>query len=246
MAKQNGLGDNLLVAGYDLSGDIGSIERVAGGNSPLDVTGINASAHERRGGLRDGGIDYTAWFNPSANQAHDRLEDLPTSDQVVTYLRGTNLNSPAASIVAKQINYDGTRGNDGSLSFNVQSLANGFGLEWGQQLTAGLDLIASAQAGTGVDFGGATALGLQAYLQVTLFSGTSATVAIQDNTVDNPGTYADVTGAVFTAATGITSQRIETARNQAVRQWLRVNVTGTFSALVFCVQVVKNDVSVVF
>jgi hypothetical protein len=30
MAKQSGLGDNLYVAGYDLSGDIGSLETISG------------------------------------------------------------------------------------------------------------------------------------------------------------------------------------------------------------------------
>ena len=33
MAKQSGLGDRLLIAGIDLSGDIGSVERVAGANA---------------------------------------------------------------------------------------------------------------------------------------------------------------------------------------------------------------------
>ena len=38
MAKQGGLGDRLFVGGYNLSGDIGSVQRIAGGPAALDVT----------------------------------------------------------------------------------------------------------------------------------------------------------------------------------------------------------------
>src|SRR5215216_1327785 len=114
MAKQSGLGDHLSVAGYDLSGDIGALGSIHGGVAGTqDVTGIDKSAHERIGLLRDGGIDYSAFFNDDAGRAHPRLSPLPTADQIVTYHRGGSLGSPAASMVAKQVSYDPTRGNDG-------------------------------------------------------------------------------------------------------------------------------------
>ena len=103
MAKQSGLGDRLFVAGRNLSGDIGSIGRVGGGPAPLVVTGIDKSAEERIGGVRDGSIEFSAWFNPSAGQEHAALKLLPTADVLVTYLRGTGIGSPAASCVAKQV-----------------------------------------------------------------------------------------------------------------------------------------------
>src|SRR6187455_3469811 len=108
MAKQSGLGDRLYVSGYDLSGDIGSIQRIAGGPAALDLTDITQSAYDREGGLRDGGIDFTAWFDKATNRAHPRLSVLPTADVITTYCRGLGLGSPAASCVAKQINYDPT------------------------------------------------------------------------------------------------------------------------------------------
>lgn len=246
MAKQTGLGDNLYVAGYDLSGDIGSLSRIGGGPAALEVTGIDKSAFERLGGLRDGAINFNAWFNKATDRAHPRLAALPTADQILTYCRGTQLGSPAAAMVAKQIGYDGNRDESGNLAFTVEAQANGYGIEWGRQLTAGKRTDATATNGTGVDMIGAAGTnGLQAYLHVFAFTGTSVTVKLQQSS-DNGGSdaYADVAGGGFTAATGVTSQRI--AVTGAVERWLRVVTTGTFSNAVFAVTVVYNETAVTF
>lgn len=247
MTKQSGLGDAFYVAEFDLSGDVGSLSSIHGGNSPLEVTGIDKSAYERIGGIRDGGIDWSSWFNPAASQAHPVLSALPTTDRILSYFRGTTLGDAAASMVAKQINYDPTRGEDGSLVFGVQALANGFGLEWGRQLTAGKRTDGGAANGTGVDDGASSAFGLQAYLHVFAFAGTSVTIKLQessDNAVGDP--YADVVGGGFTTVTAPTSQRIATAGNLTVERWLRVVTTGTFSNVVFAVNVSRNVQAVVF
>jgi hypothetical protein len=244
VAKQSGLGDLLHVHGYALGNDISAIDELGGGNEPIMVPGIDVSAQERIGGVRDGRMSVTAYFNPAANRSHARLSTLPTTDVILTYCRGQAIGNPAASMVAKQIGYDGTRGDDGSFTFKVEALANGYGLEWGDQLTAGISSLGGAGALASLDYGaavGTTAFGLQAYLQVVTFTGTSATVAIQSSSDDGGGdAFANVTGAVFTAATGPTAERIATATNASVERYLRVNVTGTFSALTFTCQVVRN------
>lgn len=244
MAKSAGLGDGLLVEGVDLSGDIGSLSAIGGGPTPLEVTAINKSAFERIGGVRDGRIEFSAWFNPSVGAAHEKLSALPTGDQLVTYLRGTALGNQAAALSAKQVNYDPTRGTDGSLSIAVQALGQGFGLEWTRQLTAGVRTDAGATAGTGVDFGGggSTAFGLQAYLHVVAFTGTSATITIEESSDDGAiDTYTAVTGGTFTAVTAAPfTERLETSRSQTVEQWLRVTTSGTFSDLQFAVVVERN------
>lgn len=248
MAKQSGLGDNLYVAGRDLSGDIGSIGGISGGPAALEVTGIDKSAYERLGGVRDGSLEYTAFFNDAVGQAHPTLAALPTADQIVSYLRGTTLGNAAASMVGKQIGYDGARNENGSLTFKVQALANGFGVEWGRMLTAGKRTDGGAANGTGVDAGASSAFGLQAYLHVFAFTGTSVTIKLQessDNAVGDP--YADVVGGAFSLVnTAPVSERIATAGNLTVERWLRVVTTGTFSNLVFAVLVARNDTAVVF
>lgn len=249
MSKQSGLGDNLYVGGYDISGDIGSIGRISGRSAVIDQTGIDKSAPERTGGLRDGDIEFTSFMNDSAGHAHVLLRSLPTSDVIVTYCRGTTLGNPSACIVGKEINYDPNRGPDGSLVFTTTAQANGYGLEWGIQGTAGKRTDTSATAGTAIDFGAAAValeFGLQAYLQVFSFTGTSCTVKIQESSDNGADTYADVVGGTFTAATAITSQRIQTSRTLAIERYLKVTTTGTFSECTFAVTIVRNETMVVF
>lgn len=242
MGKQSGLGDHLYVGGYDLSGDIGSIQRIAGGPAAMDVTGIDKSGYERIGGVRDGGIDFSSWFNDALGQEHPVLSTLPTTDVIVTYCRGLALGSAAASCVAKQIGYDGNRATGGAFTFAVNTQSNGYGVDWGVQLTPGARTDTTATNGTSIDGGAATTFGGQFFLQVTAFTGTSVTVKIQDS-ADN-STFADVTNAAFVAATALGSQRI--AVTGTLRRYLRVVTTGTFSNAVFVVQASRNLTAVSF
>jgi len=249
MTKSGGMGDQLYIGGYDLSNDIGSLRRIGGGNTPLPKTGIDKSAMERMGGKRDGGIEYQAYYNPATDRAHDVLSALPTTDQVVTYCRGTTLGNPAAAVVSKQPDYAGNRGEDGSFLLDVQALANAYGLEWGVQLTAGQRTDGSATNGTGVDFGtGSTAFGLQAYLHVFAFTGTSVTIKLQESSDNGAGdAFTDVTGGAFAVVSAArTAERIQTSRTLTVERYLRVVTTGTFSACTFAVMCNRNDTSVSF
>lgn len=249
MSKQSGLGANFYVTGVDLSGDTGALTNISTPRAVKPVTGIDKPAFERVYLRRDGAISWAAHWNPDG--AHVTLSALPTADQPVTYAHRAVIGDPAASMVGKQIGYDGTEAADGGLDFAIQALANGYGLEWGRMLTAGQDTLASTGAITGYDFGagvGTTAFGLQAYLHVFDIGSGSAIVAIQDSDDDgDTDPWADVTDAVFNAATaGATAQRLATARNQSVKRWLRVNVTDTFTDLDFAVMVVKNRSEVLF
>lgn len=249
MAKQSGLGDNFYLGGYDLSGDTASLGEIGGGVALIDVTGIDKSAYERIGGLRDGRIEWVSHFNPATDKQHDVLSTLPTTDRQLMYFRGTTLGNPAAALVAKQLNYDPTRDNDGKMSIAVRAEANSFGLEWGRSMTAGIRTDTTATNGTSVDFGtGSTTFGAQFYLQVFGgFTGTSVTVKVQESSDNGSGdAFADVTGGTFTAATGITTERLQTARGQTVERYLRVVTTGTFTSASFAVIAVRNDTSVVF
>jgi hypothetical protein len=98
-----------------------------------------------------------------------------------------------------------------------------------------------------MDNGAATAFGLQAYLHVTAFTGTNATFAIQSSSDNGAGdAWAAVTGATFTANTGVGWERIQTARDASIERYLRVAATGTFSSVTFAVVVVRNAVTVNF
>ena len=63
MAKQSGLGDQFYANGYDLSGDISSVDTISSPMTPLEVTTLGNFAHSRVGGLRDGMISFTSFFD---------------------------------------------------------------------------------------------------------------------------------------------------------------------------------------
>lgn len=249
MAKQSGMGDNLYIDGADVSGDIGSLGRISGPLTTQDVTAIWMGANSRIGLTHDGAIDWSAFWNPgaAADTAHSVHKTLPLTDRIVTYCRGTVLGNNAASMIGKQINYDANRAADGSLLFSVNALANGYGLEWGNLLTAGKLTQTSAGNGTSVDLGSTPvsySFGWAAYLHVFAFTGTSITVKIQDS-ADNSA-WADITGASFTAATAVGSQRIAASAGATstatVRRYVRLVSTGTFSSAQFAVNFVRYEI----
>lgn len=245
MAKQSGLGDYLLIDGYDFSGDIGSLSRIGGGPAASEVTGITVSAPERIGLLRDGGMDFSAWFNPTTGRAHDILTELPYGDRQMTYCRGLGLGSQAASLVAKQLNYDPTRAADGALTLAVSAQSNGFGIEWGEQLTAGKRTDTTATNGASIDFGSVSTLfGWQAYVHLTAFTGTDITIALEDS-ADNVS-FSALTGGGFTQLTGVGYERLQGGRTATVRRYTRVATTGTFTSATFLVNFVRNQTSVAF
>ncbi|MGW7786051.1 hypothetical protein [Streptomyces tricolor] len=246
MAKTGGLGDNLYIAGYNASGDIQQLGSIGGGPALLNMTGIDKSAYERQGGLRSGQIEFTAFHNHVAagTGTHEILAALPRTDVILTYCRGTTLGDPAASLVAKQVNYDGTRGDDGMLTFAVSAQSNGYGIEWGRQLTAGLRTDTAATNGTSIDTAASASFGGQAYLHVTAFTGTDVTIKIQDS-ADN-SSFADVTSFAFTQVTAApTSERIALSNTATIRRYVRAitTTTGGFTSVTFSVNLIKNEIA---
>jgi hypothetical protein len=63
MTKTSGLGDNFYVNGFDLSGDLASIDTISSPLAANDVTAINQYAYNRIPGLRDGAMSFTSYFD---------------------------------------------------------------------------------------------------------------------------------------------------------------------------------------
>lgn len=249
MAKTNGLGMQFYVAGYELGEDTREFAEIGGGPVALDYTPVTKSAMVRLGGQRDGRMNWTSFFNPATGAAHEVLSALPSTSRIATACVGTTIGSPAASIYGKQINYDTTRAQDGMLTAAVNIQGDGYGLEWGELLTAATRTDTAATNGASVDFAAATDFGLQAYLHVLAFTGTDVTIKLQESSDDGGAdTWADVVGGAFTAVTGTDPQvqRIQTARDLTVERYLRVvtTTTGGFTSVQFLVSVTKNDTEV--
>ena len=235
MAKKSGLGQQIFVHGYDLSGDVASIDNAGSPREVLDTTALNASAHERVMGLSDGNLGVSTWFNDSTEQEHAAYKGLPTTDRIVTWAFGATRGDVAACLVAKQLNYDASRGTDGSLSFSVDSQADGIPLDWCNTLTTGKETHSSAGSSTSRDDGAGTSAGMVAYLEITDCDSGTPTVTIQESS-DNGSSDAWVNVLSFSAvgyASAPTAERVTSSGT--VERYLRVTTTGTFSNLDFCV-----------
>lgn len=242
MAKGHGLGMGFDVDGIDLSGDVNAIGKLSGGlGGTQDMTGIDKYAPERQGLLRTGEVSLTSFFNPTS--AHPKWSTLPTVDVVAGIRFDQLIGGAGCGLVAKQTDYKPSRQKDGSLLCEVNLTCNGFGLEYGVQLTAGKRSDTGATAGAAVDYGaavGTTNFGLQMYVQLYSFTGTSITIKVQSST-DNAGdAYADVTGATTAALTAPTAVRIATGVTAAVERYLKVTTVGTFSQATFAVLACRN------
>lgn len=238
MSKASGLGDQLFIDGYDLSGDTQAVGSISSPSAPLDVTGINKSAHERIYGLLDGEISFDHYFNDAASADFPVLKTKPSTDRIGCYFHGSAIGNMAAALVAKQVNFDWNRNADGSLMGKTQLLGNGYALDYCEQLTAGKRTDTAATNGSSLNAGAASANGAAAYLQVFSFSGTDATVKVQSSSDNGAGdAFADIlTFTQVTAAPTMERKALSTLTT-AVEQYLRaVTVTtGGFTSMVFAV-----------
>lgn len=243
MAKESGLGAQLYMDQYDLSNDTNQLGKISKSLAALEFTGIDKSAMERKAGKLDAGITITTYHNPT--NAHAAYAPLPRVDRITSYFHRATLGVPVASMACKQLGYNPTRDADGNLLAEVDTQENGTWLDWGRALTAGKRVDTTATNGTGVDYGDPTPaaynFGLQAYLHVFAFTGTNVTIKLQSSTDNGAGdAFSDVTGGAFTLVTGVTKERIATARNQAIERYLRVVTSGTFTSVTFAVQATIN------
>ena len=235
MAKKSGLGQQIFVDGYDLSGDVATIDNAGSPRNLLEITAVNASGIERLVGLSDGNLSVSSWFNDATEQEHAAFSGLATTDRIVTWAFGATRGDVAACLVAKQLNYDGTRGTDGSLSFSVDTQADGISLDWCNTLTTGKETHSSAGSSTSRDDGAATTAGMVAYLEITDCDSGTPTVQIQESS-DNGSSDAWANCMVFSSvgyASAPTAER--STMSGTVKRYLRVTTTGTFSNLDFCV-----------
>lgn len=245
MAKRSGMGNFLVVDTFDASGDINSLPRISGSMTTQDVPNITQEGQARIGLLHDGAIDWMAYWNPgvAANDAHNIYSTLPTVDRGLTFGISKTLGASAASMVGKQINYDGSRGADGSFTFSLNALANGYGLQWGELVTSGILSLAASDEEPSIDNGASSAHGAQLYLNVLSFTGTSVFIGM-DHSTDNAGAdpfAAIASGALESEVTAAGTFRKATAAGTTIKRYVRLYASGTFSEVTFVANFVRNE-----
>lgn len=309
--KQTGLGDNFYIGGYDLSGDVASVDTISGGPALLDTTTLTQRGHSRLGGVRDGSMSFTSFFEvtptiatpgfPASNtpvtnttgfpvkvtvtggtlsnilvngvsvgvvagtynvpiggtiavvytvaptwnwfalgSIQNALANMPSADLVAFYLQGNGVGNPAACMVSKETNYNPTRDNTGNLTVKVDITANGFGVEWGRQMTAGLRTDNGPTTGAFFDLGAGSTFGAQAYLQLVELVGTNIDVTITHATTSG-GSYTTLMD--FGSQTAIGGFRQATANTATVNEFIKIVSAGTFTQAIFAVVLVQNPVA---
>ena len=232
MAKQTGLTDNFFIDGHDLSGDVTSVDTISGSKATLETPVIESAGMGRLAGHGSGEISFTSWFDDGTNLEHTALAGMPTTDVVVLYTRGVASDSPAAGIVAKQINYDGSKGSDKSLTMNVQCLANAVPLEWGVLLTAGAITQSSAGSESSKDDSASSSNGIAAYLQMIDINSGTPTITIEHSANNSSWSTLLSFSAV---ANGNEPAAERVTASGTVNRYLRITSTGTFSNAKFVV-----------
>lgn len=241
MSKSSGLGDNFYCGGYDLSGDVASIDQTSGGPAVLDVTPIKAYANSVIGGIRQASVGFTTFWDASAGQEHVALSALPYTDTIATYFRGTGLGSPALSIRGKQIDYAPTRDNSGNLTMKTSITGDAYGMEWGIQLTNGLRTDTGVVTGAAYDTGQSWSNGCQAYLQIVAVTGGDVDITI-NQCATSGGSYDGLIDFGDTSSIGAFRQ----SYTGNIAEFLEVTTSGGFSSCTFAVMIVLNKVAVAF
>jgi len=247
MAITSGVGGRFFLDAVDLSGNAGMLNRLMMEAGQQNTTTIQDGAMARTATLRHGALDWRGYFDDAG--PHAALSSLPATDRQVSYYHRATLGAPVWAMIAKQVTHSQDV-NNGELHVDVTTIANNYGLELGHSLTAGKQNSTGAENLTGYDdteVAADTNFGLQAFLHVFTFAGTSVDIQIQDS--DDDGSvdpYADVTGGSFTTVTATGTERIATGRTQAVKRWLRIELSGTYTNLDFAVSVIRNDTAVSF
>lgn len=234
MAKTSGLQTRLYVGGNDISGDVSAISTLHDGQNLQDVTGLDKEAIERLPLLLDGNVSINGWFNSAANRIHAALLSsgkVPTADVVVLIPLQTSVDGVCAMLVAKQASYNVDRAADGSLAVSSEFQANGYGIEWGDMLTAGKRTDASAATGTSIDGGAQSTAGAVAVAHVFSLGSGSVTPVVQDSSDDS--SFAAITGLTFDEVdTPPYAERLATSATATIKRYVRFDTTGTFTAAV--------------
>jgi hypothetical protein len=106
------------------------------------------------------------------------------------------------------------------------------------------DILFVTSAGASTDDTSSSPFGLQAYLQVTAFTGTDVTVKLQDS-ADN-SSFTNITDGAFAATTTAhTTQRIATSNAATIRRYVRAALTTSagFTSVSFAVAYVRNPIA---
>jgi hypothetical protein len=228
MAKKSPLTMGLYIDGHDISGDVGAINQIASPRSVQEVPNLAASSMARILTLSDGSLGFLSYFDDGTELGHNALSGLPTTNVVALLALGSAIGDACAMVQGKQINYDPSRSQDGSLTIDTQILTSGVSIEWGEMLTALQDTFGSASSASSKDDAASSASGLAGVLEIVDIDSGTPTVVLEDSPNDSSWSTLISFSAV---ASGNEPSAERKTVSGTVNRYLRLTTTGTFSNL---------------
>jgi hypothetical protein len=237
MSGYHGKNTTVLIDGADVStymtGADLSVEM-----DTADTTTFYATWKSVGTGVLSAKLDCTGLYDGALATLFTQL----TNAAVLTYcpIGGNYLNAPARLLSVQETDYSDSSPVGGMVAFKYSALGSntvGFG-----NMLHPMALDTGTTTGTGKDETTATTTGWTAHFHSGYVSSGSWVIKIQDST-DGSSDWADLAGATFTAATGVTAQRLTGAAGATVRRWVRYVATvtgGSSPTIAFALALARN------
>ncbi len=221
----------VFVAQFDMTADLTGYNFGLDTQNP-DVTTMGIDDRVFLAGIGDGSISVQGVFNAATDRTDEEFNALkgtatvfsasPTSFAAIGdrahMVNGLIENYQPRSVVNDAVRFSsGVKSSAGAFFGEVLHHNN-------QESSTGTSASIDAGAGHAPSTKGAVA-----FLHVTEFSGTDATVTIEDAATEP--TYGSL--VAFTQVTGLTSESVEVSGD--VQRFTRINLTGTFTTVTFVV-----------
>lgn len=235
MAFQHGKSTGVLFDEFDLSQYFNQV------NASREIQAVNTTtfSHDDKtyiAGLEGGSIAIQGLWEGSASAVDEQLDASIGSEAIITVCPqgfGT-LGNKAIMLKGEHISYQIRSTTTDAVRIVAGGTADG-GVRTAGVLLHILEQETTTENGSSVDNGAGTSNGGVGHLHVTAFSGTSATVKIQDSA--NDSAFSDL--VTFASVTGVGAQRIPVTGT--VDRYLRYAITAdNFTTMTLAVSFARN------
>lgn len=232
MAFTHGKGSKVLVAEFDLSADLTQYNWGKSRQLP-NVTTFGNDDKVFISGLGEGQISVQGVFNPALTD-----EELAGLDGTETVISASPQTFTAIGDRAHMVNGFIENYQPRSSVTDAVRFSSGLKASAGAYLGVTLHHLnqeSSTSTGyTSVDGAAQSTDGATAFLHVTQFNGTDATVTVEDSSDDN--TFGSL--VAFTQVTGVGSEKV--TASGTVERYVRVSLAGTFTTVTFVVTFARH------
>ena len=230
MANVHGKDTEIYLGDTDVSAFLAA-NSVAVANELADISAYQDEDRNFLGGLITGSASLSGHFDGAAGAIDEELTNALKTQTLLSVAYGNALSDRWVGMQIQASSYEAANPVGDVVAVAYQATADD-GVSRGTVLHPIANVETGAGEETHVDQAASSALGCNAFLHVTAFTGTDITILIEDAATD--AGYATL--VTFTQVTGITSERIEVAAAaDTPNRWLKVSWTGTFSSCTFIV-----------